>query len=107
MRDDHGRVFDILEAISRIERVYIEGKKKFGEDEMAQVWVIHHLEIIGEAARGISEEFKDSHGEIPWSEMIGMRNILIHQYFGIDKEAVWQVVEKDLPVLKSHFKKYL
>jgi len=70
---------------------------------MVQVWVIHHLQIIGEAVRGISSEFRTAHLEIPWADIIGMRNILIHQYFGIDKDAVWKVVEHDLPILKELF----
>ena len=107
MRDDSGRIEDILEAINRIERVAVRGKDTFFEDEMVQVWVIHHLEIIGEAARGISPDFRKSNEKIPWSEIIGMRNILIHHYFGIDKDAVWRVVEHDLPLLKEQFQQAL
>jgi uncharacterized protein with HEPN domain len=65
--------------------------------------VIHHLQIIGEAVRGITADFKAAHPEIPWSDIIGMRNILIHHYFGIDRDAVWKVVEHDLPLLKQQF----
>ena len=68
---------------------------------MAQVWVIHHLLILGEAVRGISPEFRDRNPGIPWSNIIGLRNILIHHYFGIDRDAVWNVVEHDLPALKK------
>ena len=68
---------------------------------MAQVWVIHHLQIIGEAVRGISPEFRTANPDIPWSDIIGMRNVLIHHYFGTDRDAVWNVVEHDLPALKS------
>ena len=107
MRDDSGRIEDILEAINRIERVAVQGKDTFFEDEMVQVWVIHHLEIIGEAARGISPDFRKSNEKIPWSEIIGMRNILIHHYFGIDRDAVWRVVEHDLPLLKEQFQQAL
>lgn len=107
MRDDPGRINDILEAITRIERVAVRGKSIFFEDEMVQVWVIHHLEIVGEAARGISPEFRKRYEKIPWSEIIGMRNILIHHYFGIDREAVWRVVEHDLPLLKEQFQQAL
>lgn len=107
MRDDSGRINDILEAITRIERVAVRGKSIFFEDEMVQVWVIHHLEIVGEAARGISPEFRKRYERIPWSEIIGMRNILIHHYFGIDREAVWRVVEHDLPLLKEQFQQAL
>ena len=68
---------------------------------MLQVWVIHHLEIVGEAARGLSEEFRQSHPDPVWAMAIGMRNILIHHYFEIDQEQVWSVVEKDLAALRT------
>ncbi|WP_243670484.1 DUF86 domain-containing protein [Methanoculleus chikugoensis] len=69
---------------------------------MAQVWIIHHLQIIGEAVRGgISSEFKAEKPGIPWTDIIGMRNVLIHHYFGIDRDAVWNVVERDLLELKN------
>jgi uncharacterized protein with HEPN domain len=103
MRDDRERTLDIVEAIDRIERVSVKGKDFFFGDEMAQVWVIHHLQIIGEAVRGISKEFRTAHPDIPWTEIIGMRNLLIHHYFGIDRDAVWKVVEHDLPALKRQF----
>ncbi len=101
MRDDPERVLDILEAIERIEKVAVRGRAYFYNDEMAQVWVIHHLLILGEAVRGISPEFRDRNPGIPWSDIIGLRNILIHHYFGIDRDAVWNVVEHDLPALKK------
>lgn len=79
----------------------MRGREFFYDDEMAQVWVIHHLQIIGEAVRGISSGFRTANPDIPWSDIIGMRNVLIHHYFGIDRDAVWNVVEHDLPALKS------
>ena len=63
--------------------------------------MLHHLQIIGEAVRGISLEFRTANPGIPWSDIIGMRNVLIHHYFGIDRDAVWNVVEHDLPALKK------
>ncbi len=65
-----------------------------------QTWVVYHLEIIGEAACSIPQDFKFLHPEIPWKQISGMRNILVHVYFGIDKDIVWAVVERDLPVLR-------
>lgn len=67
---------------------------------MIQSWIIRHLQIIGEAARALSETIQQSHPEIPWSKVIGMRNILVHDYFGIDKDIVWNVIEHELPKLK-------
>ena len=106
MRNDHERILDIIEAIQRIEQVSSQGKDAFYHDELIQVWIIYHLQIIGEAVRAISPEFCASHTTIPWSDIIGMRNILVHHYFGIDKDAVWKVVEQDLPLIKMQFEQY-
>jgi uncharacterized protein with HEPN domain len=98
VRDTQERLRDIQEAITRITKYTSQGRVVFDESELVQTWVVHHLEIIGEAARSISPEFKDVHPEIPWKQISGMRNILIHIYFGIDRDIVWAVVERDLPL---------
>ena len=100
MRDNRERVLDVIEAIERIEKVSVRGRDYFYNDEMAQVWIIHHLQIIGEAVRGITPEFRAANPGIPWSDIIGMRNLLIHHYFGIDRDSVWKVIEHDMPTLK-------
>ena len=80
----------MFEAIERIERVSVRGREFFYDDEMAQVWMIHHLQIIGEAVRGVTSEFRTANPDIPWSEIIGMRNILIHHSFGIGmRSGTW------------------
>ena len=101
MRDDHERLLDIIEAIERIERYAARGRDAFERDELLQTWVVHHIEILGEAARGISEGMRTEHPTIPWREMVAMRNVLAHDYFGIDIERVWTTVEIDLPALKA------
>ncbi|MGQ0636387.1 MAG: HepT-like ribonuclease domain-containing protein [Planctomycetaceae bacterium] len=101
MRDDRRRLEDVAEAIARIERQASRGKVEFSRDELVQVWIVHHLQIIGEAVRGLSTETRDNQPQVPWSKIVGMRHILVHQYFEIDQEIVWAVVEKDLPALKS------
>jgi uncharacterized protein with HEPN domain len=101
MRDPLERLRDIHEAIARIEKYTHQGRTSFDQDELIQTWVIHHLEIIGEAARAIPQDYRHAHPEIPWGQISGMRNILIHMYFGIDRDLVWAVVEHDLPHLKS------
>jgi len=100
MRDDRERLLDILEAIERIEKYAAQGQETFERDELVQTWIVHHLQIIGEASRTLSADLKDQHPEVPWSKIIGMRNILVHDYFGIDVDVVWSVVERDLPDLK-------
>jgi uncharacterized protein with HEPN domain len=107
MRSDRERLLDILEAIERIEKYTESGRTPFDEDELVQTWVIHHLQIIGEAARGLSETTITQHPEIPWRNIIGMRHILVHNYFGIDTAIAWRAVKGDLPDLKSNVQKLL
>jgi uncharacterized protein with HEPN domain len=100
MRDDRERLLDILEAIERIEKYTSKGREVFEDDELIQTWVVHHLEIIGEATRALSSEIKQNSPKTPWSQIAGMRNILVHHYFGVDSSAVWNAVDRDLPTLK-------
>ncbi len=101
MRNDRERLLDILESIERIEKYAARGQEAFTTDELIQTWIVHHIQIIGEAARGLSDEFVAKHPEAPWAKIVGMRNILVHQYFGIDKELVWKVVTGELAELKK------
>jgi uncharacterized protein with HEPN domain len=107
MRETAERLQDIYEAIKRIEKYTQAGREVFDQDELVQTWVIHHLEIVGEAARAIPQDYRNAHPEISWGQISGMRNILIHMYFGIDRDIVWAVVERDLPLLKSSIKTLL
>jgi uncharacterized protein with HEPN domain len=107
VRRDEQRLQDILEAISKIERFARDGRAAFEADERTQVWMVHHIQIIGEAARALSEDFRSEHPEIPWAQIVGMRHILVHDYFGIDLDEVWSVVERDLPVLGSQLRSIL
>lgn len=100
MRSERERLLDILEAIERIEKYAEAGKDTFDSDELIQTWIVHHITIIGEACRSLSDDFQAHYANIPWADIIGMRNILVHHYFGIDTEAVWSVVERDIPELK-------
>lgn len=101
MRDDRERLLDIQEAIERIEKYAERGHEAFERDELIQTWILHNLQILGEAARAISADFKQQHSEVSWQQIAGMRNILVHDYFGIDASIVWEVVERDLPILKQ------
>jgi uncharacterized protein with HEPN domain len=100
MRDDRSRLEDMLEAIERVEKYAARGRDAF-EGDLVQVWIVHHIQIIGEAARKLSEALRQSHPEVPWAQIIAMRNILVHDYFGLDLEEVWAAVQRDLPALKS------
>ena len=101
MRDERERLLDIQEAIERIERYAARGREAFEQDELIQIWVLYHLQIIGEAARTLSPEFTAQHPQTPWPRIVGMRNILVHNYFGVDVSIVWSVVERELPLLKQ------
>lgn len=100
MRDDHERLQDILEAIENIERYVDKGKANFEQNELVQVWIIHNIQIIGEAAGKIGDSLQEANPQVPWHQITAMRNILVHEYFGADLDEIWIAAERDLPVLK-------
>ena len=94
---------DILNEINRIERFIKDvDYETFISDDMRYYAVIRCLEVIGEAVRQLPEEFKKNHNEIEWRKIVDLRNILIHQYFGIEPEIIWDVIKTKVPILK-HF----
>jgi uncharacterized protein with HEPN domain len=101
MRDDATRIREALEAIERVEKYSAKGRSAFDSDELIQTWIVHHLQILAEALTRTDESTRRQHEAIPWDKIRGMRNILVHEYFGIDKRLVWAVVESDLPELKE------
>jgi uncharacterized protein with HEPN domain len=107
MRSDAERLRDILHAIGQIEKYVAAGEKAFREDEMLQVWFVHHIQIIGEASAKISPEFKEKHKSIPWQDIVDMRNILVHQYFGVDLSEIWDTIQIDIPEVKREISKVL
>ena len=101
-RVDRVYIEDILESINLIER-YIENIsfEEFSIDFEKQDAVIRRLEIIGEAVKNLSGKLKEENPEIPWRKMAGLRDVVIHQYFGVSYELVWKTVKNDMPVLKN------
>ena len=94
---------DILQAINKIE-VYTRqlSYQDFRDNGLVVDAVIRNFEVIGEAAKSIPVRIKSKHPEVEWSEAIGFRNVLIHNYFGIDVESVWDTIHNNLPLLKQH-----
>ena len=99
---------DILNAMDKIEK-YISGQEyeEFIENTMAVDAVIRNLEIIGEAAKNIPENIRNQYTEIPWRRMVGLRNIVIHDYLGVDLSIVWRIITKNLPETKQLIVKIL
>jgi uncharacterized protein with HEPN domain len=91
----------IMDAISRIGE-YLQGinEEEFVRNYLVQDGVIRQLEIIGEATKQISQGTREKHSNIPWKDMAGMRDKLIHDYFGVDVEQVWLTASNDIPTLK-------
>ncbi len=107
MRRDRDRLDDIVDAIESIERYLLQGREAFESDELIQVWMLHYLQVIGEAARSTSAEFKNAHQNIPWASIVGFRNLVVHEYFRVDMNVIWDVVNSDLPALKTQIEKAL
>ncbi len=90
----------IVEAIARIERFTADGRAAFMADEKTQSAVVRQLEIIGEAPKRISDPLKQSAADLPWREIAATRDRLIHAYFTVKLDIVWNVIERDLAGLK-------
>jgi uncharacterized protein with HEPN domain len=100
VRTDRERLSDALEAIDRCLSQSSRGKAAFEADPLVQVWMVHHLEILGEACKLVSANVRNANSDVPWQAIVGMRNVLVHDYFGIDLGEVWVTVERDLPTLR-------
>ncbi|MDO8555328.1 MAG: DUF86 domain-containing protein [bacterium] len=102
MEEDSLYIKHILDAIIVIE-TYIENLsfETFSQNKLVQDGVIRELEIIGETVKRLSEDLKNLYLDIPWKDIAGMRDKLIHDYFGVDLEAVWRTAQEDLSALKN------
>lgn len=100
-REPQLRLTDMRDAARKILERTPEGRDRFMSDELLQVWVIHHLEIIGEAASSMDPCIRQAHPEIDWVAASYMRNRLIHGYFDVDLDIVWETAERDVPALLS------
>jgi uncharacterized protein with HEPN domain len=110
VRDDAVHLKHIRDSIAKVETYTAAGQTAFFQDTMVQDAVIRNLEVIGEAVRDLSPEFKRQHPELPWRSISALRNVLVHEYFGVDLKAteiVWRIVQRQLPALKLHIEAFL
>ncbi len=107
-KDDTVYLRHIIDSCERIEH-YMEGipKDKFFETELLQDAVIRQLEIIGEAACNLSDDLRLSNPQVPWRQMVGLRNRVIHAYFEVNPQIIWEITKGDLPALKQEIKQIL
>jgi uncharacterized protein with HEPN domain len=91
----------ILECIKRIQHYTKKGKKQFLKESLVQDAVIRNFEVIGEAAKRVPDDFREQNTSISWKLLAGFRDVLIHNYEGVDVNRVWQIIESDLPQLKN------
>jgi uncharacterized protein with HEPN domain len=102
------RLEDILEAVTNIEAYVAEMDfERFRQDRKTVDAVIRNIEIIGEAARHVGPEAEQALPDVPWRDVRDMRNLLMHQYFGVDLSIVWETITRDLPALRARLQAYL
>ena len=107
-RDYKVQLEDILEAAGKIRRYTLGlSREVFSADEKTLDAVIRNLEIVGEATKGVPDEIRLQHPEIDWKKIAGLRDILIHAYFGIDYEIIWDIIQTKLPVREEQIKQML
>ncbi|MCK4311907.1 MAG: DUF86 domain-containing protein [Candidatus Cloacimonetes bacterium] len=99
---------DIISSMNKIEE-YIEGisYQDFVKSDIVIDAVVRNLEIIGEAAKNIPESFRNEKNDIPWKNMIGLRNIVIHEYFGVDLSIIWKIITVNIPKTKKDILKLI
>ncbi len=100
MKDDRLYLVHILECLSRIEQYTRDGKDAFMLDTKTQDAVLRNLQILAESTQRLSVTLKDSHAEVGWERIAGFRNVLVHEYLGINIARVWEIVARGLPELK-------
>jgi len=105
LKDDRPYIDHVHQAITKI-RKYTENltREDFENDELIQDAVIRNIEIIGEATKNLSKEFRKIHSHVPWRAMSGMRDKLIHDYVGIDFDVVLETIKEDMPLLEDALK---
>ena len=107
MKDDEAYLLHVRDAIDAIVGYTTGGRSEFNRDRKTQDAVVRNLEIIGEAVKRLSADLTAQHPDIPWRRIAGMRDKLIHDYFGVDLDLVWEVVRQELPTLRRRVESIL
>jgi uncharacterized protein with HEPN domain len=107
VKSDAVYLHHILDASDKIARYVSVGRETFTAESHWQDAVIRQLEIIGEATKRLTVDFRDRHPELPWRRIAGLRDVLIHNYFGVDLAAVWEITQRDLPSFRERVRAIL
>ena len=107
MKKDEKRLQDILDAIDAIESYGVASYEDFLTDGKTQDAILYNLIIIGEAANQVTDDFQDQYHLVPWSSMIGTRNIIVHGYDQVKLQIVWDIMQRDLAALKKEIQRAL
>lgn len=105
MKDERARLLHAIDAVDAIQRYTVDGREAFFSDGKTQDAVIRNIEVLGQAVKGISDDTRALEPAIPWRKIAGMRDKLIHEYFGVELGLVWDVVEDELPVLRPQLER--
>jgi uncharacterized protein with HEPN domain len=101
VKDDAVYLRHILDATGSVERYISVGRDRFMNESHWRDATIRQLEIIGEAAKQLSDDLRDRHADVPWRRIAGLRDVLIHQYMGVDLNAVWEIAVRNIPALRQ------
>ena len=104
MRDDRERLLDIVEAATRVAAIVAMGRDRYENDSVVQDALIRRLEIIGEAATKVGEELKVRHPTLPWRRAAATRNRIVHGYFDVDLDLLWEIAVRDVPALADELR---
>ncbi len=104
MKDPGLYIAHARESIQRLETYSSEGRETFLQDPKTQDAILRNLQVLAEALRNLSSTHASSHPEISWKNIAAFRNLIVHEYWGVDPELVWEIVKRDVPILKEQLK---
>ncbi len=106
MKDDKLYLIHITECIARIEKYVTGGREEFINSSLIQDAVVRNLQVLAESTQRLSDNLKNKIPEVDWKSISGFRNILVHDYLGVDVDRIWQIIQTDLPTLKAAINKF-